>query len=97
MAFTDQVPKPLRTTVWNAVGAVYGVLNAQGTVLYIGRTDGLARRLSEHLADAGQCMHQRGAVSAVAEVIATESERMRREAQLIAEYNPPCNVQHPWH
>jgi predicted GIY-YIG superfamily endonuclease len=72
-------------------------LNAHGTVLYIGRTDDLARRLSEHLSDADQCMHQRGAVSAVAEVIATESERMRREAQLIAEYNPPCNVQHPWH
>lgn len=97
MPFLDQVPKDLRVTRWNAVGAVYGVLNAEGTALYIGRTDGLARRLSEHLADAGQCLHQRGAVSAVAEVIATESERMRREAQLIAEYNPPCNVEHPWH
>jgi predicted GIY-YIG superfamily endonuclease len=93
--FIDQTLRPLRTTRWNAVAAVYGVLNARSQVIYVGQTDNLQRRIVEHLSDYGHCMHPLGATALVADVVPDPIERTRREAALIREYSPPCNVQQP--
>jgi predicted GIY-YIG superfamily endonuclease len=95
LPFVDQSPKPLRTTQWNAVGAVYGVLDAANRVVYVGQTDDLQRRIEEHLADVRHCMHRSGGISGVADVVSDPTERNRRESYLIREYNPSCNVQQP--
>jgi excinuclease UvrABC nuclease subunit len=95
MAFTDDQPKPLGSTTWNPVGAVYGICDHNGRVKYVGQTDNLKRRIAEHLADTRHCMHRHDVTSAVAEVIPNVADRLRREAELIREYLPPCNDQRP--
>lgn len=74
-----------------AVGGVYGILNKDRTVIYVGRTDDLNRRIGEHRNDSRHCMHRYAPVSIVFEPITSEKERIIRERMLIAEYNPPCN------
>ena len=78
---------------WNAVAGVYGVMNAQQQMIYIGQTDDFQRRLAEHIADTTHCMHRYNPRYAFAEVIPQQQVRDVREAQLIAEYAPPCNQQ----
>jgi predicted GIY-YIG superfamily endonuclease len=82
-------------TTWNPVPGVYGIMNASYQMIYIGQTDNFQRRMTEHANDREHCMHRHGPTYACAEVIHDQGERDRREAQLIAEYNPPCNQQHP--
>lgn len=76
---------------WNAVPGVYGITNAQQQMIYIGQTDNLQRRMTEHANDKTHCMHRYGPTYTFAEVIQDPDARSAREAQLIAEYNPPCN------
>lgn len=88
--FLKPLARPIRGA-FETFGAVYGVLDVKGTVLYVGRTDSLKRRIDEHLADRGHCMHRHGAAFVVQEWIATESARQQRERELYDEYQPPCN------
>jgi excinuclease UvrABC nuclease subunit len=88
-------PFPIHLTTWHAVPAVYGILDSAGRVLYVGSTDNLKRRIAEHLADTRHCMHRHDVTSATAEVIPNVADRLRREAELIREYLPPCNDQNP--
>ncbi|VTR93595.1 excinuclease abc subunit c : : GIY-YIG [Gemmata massiliana] len=74
-----------------AVGGVYGILNSARSVIYVGRTEDLSRRIGEHRNNRYHCMHRYDPVSIVFEVITTEKERIIRERTLIAEYGPPCN------
>ena len=77
---------------WNAVPGVYGIMNAQKQMIYIGETDSFKRRMAEHQADGTHCMHRYAPKLVWAEVIkAGEQARRQREQQLIAEYAPPCN------
>lgn len=80
------------TTNWRPVGAVYGILDLVGNMIYVGRTDNLERRMGEHRCDSGHRMHRYMPQFVVVETIPTEAERCRRERQLIAEYNPPGNL-----
>ena len=80
------------STVWNEVPAVYGIMNSEKQMIYIGETDNLKRRMAEHQADGRHCMYRYGPALVWVEVItAGEAARLRRERQLIAEYAPPCN------
>jgi excinuclease UvrABC nuclease subunit len=78
----------------NEVGAVYALVkpmaNKPGwyTVLYVGRTDNLRRRLAEHYNNPPIA----GVTHFFAEVISTERQRVQREAELIAEFQPPGNT-----
>jgi len=79
------------TTNWKEVGGVYGLLDSGGGVIYVGQTNDLKRRMSEHQSDDDHCIHPRGVKSVIVEVIASERERLAREQELIHEYDPPCN------
>jgi excinuclease UvrABC nuclease subunit len=78
-------------TDWREVSAVYGITNAERQVIYIGQTDNLRRRMSEHRGDSKHCMHRYSPKWVVVEVIPNEQQRLWRERQLIDEYDPPCN------
>ena len=81
------------STNWNAVPGVYFIANANGQAIYIGQTDDLRRRMAEHQADTTHCMHRYDPALVWVEVITTgEIDRRLRERQLIAEYQPFCNV-----
>ncbi len=80
------------TTEWAPVPAVYGIMNNRKQMIYIGETDDLKRRMSEHRLNRTHPMHRYAPVLVWAEVItAGETARRQRERQLIAEYAPPCN------
>ncbi len=91
MPFSDATSYDFKSTVWRSVGAVYGIINGQGAIVYVGETDDLKRRIEEHRADQNHCMHRHGASRVRVEVIADGKARLAREQQLIAEYRPPCN------
>ncbi len=92
LPFNNSNYLPFRATNWNGVPAVYGVLNAQRQMIYVGETDDLKRRMAEHIADSSHAMHRYGPAYVLAEVIsAGEQARRLRERQLIAEYRPPAN------
>lgn len=78
---------------WNQVGGVYGITNVDRQMIYIGKTDDFKTRMSELAKDRNDCIHRYRPVFAYAEVIHEERARDNREAQLIAEYHPPCNNQ----
>ena len=83
---------PLTSPIWNEVPAVYGVMDANGRIIYIGETDNIKRRMAEHLADRTHKMHLYRPVSACVEVIRTgQVARLARERALILEYDPPAN------
>jgi predicted GIY-YIG superfamily endonuclease len=90
--FNNSTTYDFKDTTWNPVGAVYGVLSVANTVLYIGQTEDLKRRMDEHRADTVHCMQKRGAAKVIVEVISSEATRLSREKQLITEYSPPCNI-----
>lgn len=93
MPFTDQTTYNFATTNFNAVGAVYGIMNGQKQMIYIGQTDDLKRRMDEHRADRSHCMHGYAPALVIAEVISSgEAARRTREAQLLAEFRTPCNA-----
>ncbi len=70
---------------------VYAVTKLDRSVIYIGRTDNLKRRMAEHCNDRGHCMHRHSPGLIIFEPGANERDRIVRERTLIAEYNPPCN------
>ena len=93
MPFTTEKTYRFRGT-WNDVPGVYGIMNAQKQMIYIGETDSFKRRMKEHQDDSGHCMHPYGPELVWAEVIrGGEPARVARETALISEYGPPCNVQ----
>src|SRR5262245_37309544 len=84
---TNEGPYDFWTTKWNAVPAVYGILNANRQVIYFGETDDLSRRMSEHRSNAWHSMHQYGPVLVVAEVTnGGDAVRVARQNPLIREY-----------
>jgi len=91
MPFSFQEIHNINSTTWNPVPAVYGIMNSQSLIVYIGQTNNLRERLQQHLNDTTHCMHSYQPAQVVAEVISSEQERLNRERELIAEYNPPCN------
>lgn len=78
-------------TIWYEVPGVYGIMNAQQQMIYIGQTDNFKRRMAEHQADGSHDMHRYGPALVWAEVIADQGVRATRERALILEYDPPSN------
>ena len=77
---------------WKATPGVYGIMNSDRQMIYIGETNDFQRRMAEHHADTEHCMHQYGPALVRAEVIeGGEPARKLRESTLIAEYGPVCN------
>ena len=76
---------------WTEVAGVYGVLDESNTVIYIGQTDNLKRRHSEHCKDVDHLMHKNKPTSLIFEFVKDSEMRTRREGELIHEYNPRCN------
>jgi predicted GIY-YIG superfamily endonuclease len=78
-------------TDWNEVAGVYGIMNSQRQMIYVGQTDSFKRRMAEHQADKTHLMHQYAPALVVAEVIANPQVRSARERVLIVEFAPPAN------
>jgi hypothetical protein len=78
----------------NSIGAVYGLFKTDlpfrpdhYTCLYVGQTNDLRTRMLEHYNNPPII----GVTHFFAEAIATEEQRIQREKELIAEFNPPGN------
>lgn len=78
-------------TKWKEVGAVYGILSAEGGIIYIGQTDNLKERMTDHRGNSAHCMHRYLPTWVVVEVIEGEASRLWRERHLIQHFNPLCN------
>jgi excinuclease UvrABC nuclease subunit len=78
---------PLNTQ-FNAVGGVYLILK-QNTVLYVGQTGDLLRRFDAHHKELCWLRHQADRMAVTG--VASESQRLQIEADLIKAYNPTCN------
>lgn len=87
--FTEEVSQAL-----NRVGAVYGLARNSANkfgwseVLYVGQTGDLRERIQFWLKNPPVA----GIAHFFVEVIPNESERLRREAELIAEFRPVGNT-----
>lgn len=91
MPFRDQVNTFTFVGNWNAVAGVYGIMNASKQMIYIGQTGNLAERMSAHQSDRTHRMHRYAPSLVWVERISDEAERIRREHEIIAEYDPPAN------
>ena len=90
MPFTNNDEVPFRGT-WYETAGVYGIMNNQREMVYIGQTDNFKRRMAEHQADQTHPMHRYGPASVLAEIVSDPVPRAARERVLIAEYGPPAN------
>jgi predicted GIY-YIG superfamily endonuclease len=87
-------PHNFQTTAWNPVPAVYVILDAYRRVIYIGETEDLARRMSEHRSNTWHPMYRYGPSLVYVEVTRGGNDaRVLRQNALIREYAPPANVQ----
>lgn len=78
----------------NNIGTVYGLFKTDlpirpdhYTCLYVGQTNDLRTRMLEHYKNPPII----GVTHFFAEAIATDEQRIQREKELIAEFNPPGN------
>ena len=81
-------------TTFNEVGAVYIFTKQENrayTPLYIGQTDNLNRRISNH--EKWPCVRQNGVNSICVLVENNQLSRVAIERDLLATRNPPCNDQ----
>jgi excinuclease UvrABC nuclease subunit len=76
---------------WIEAEGVYGIMNPQWQMIYIGETDNLRKRMREHVYDKAHCINKHNPSLVLVEFTISESTRKNRASQLIAEYNPPCN------
>ncbi len=90
MPFNNNTTYNFNST-WKEIPAVYGILNAQKQLIYVGQTDNLRRRMDEHCCDTQHLMHKYKPAFLIAEIVRDKTLRVNRERQLINEYNPPCN------
>ena len=80
-----------------AVGAVYLITRRERepdggynhTAIYIGETGDLSTRFDDHHKES--CFTQNNANCNCIHLDANEDSRLKKEADLIANYNPPCN------
>lgn len=70
---------------------VYIIVDSQNQAIYIGQTHDLEDRIADYRRDFTHCMHGYGPARILFEQIAGQADRLAREAQLIAQYQPPCN------
>jgi len=74
------------------VGGVYAVLQSESDgVIYVGQTGDLSERFDAH--HKAGCFARYGKRFIGVRVEGTESRRLATEADLIANYRPPCNEQ----
>ncbi len=71
-----------------------GVYGISGTVqmIYVGQSEDIQGRLLQHFNDKSHCIWEYGPYAFHFEkVLGGEDARRKREDELIAEYDPPCN------
>lgn len=91
MPFTNSKRYDFWNTHWKEVGAVYGILDDDGHLVYIGQTDNLRERMADHRSNSSHCIHHHSPTCVVVEVIGDEASRLQRERLLIDYFDPPCN------
>ncbi len=82
---------------FSAVGAVYGITRRQikpdghykHTAIYIGETSALSTRLDGHHKES--CFTEHNANCKCIHLDKNDDSRRKKEADLIDNYNPPCN------
>lgn len=72
-----------------AISGVYGISNA-GEWLYIGSAENIQAALMRHLGEAGTSLAKRLPTGFVYEAC-DQSQRSRRQDELVREYEPVCN------
>ena len=82
-----------RTSSWNSVAGVYVILRdtAGGTVLYVGETEDLKQRLSNHHRQA--CFDRNNWTHLAFLGEGSETQRLQIERDLMDKYQPVCNRQ----
>lgn len=80
-------------TSFKALGGVYLVLKRKPDgsydVIYVGQTGDLSERFEDHHKQG--CFNRNGKTHIAVRVEAVERTRLAIEADLIVNYNPPCN------
>lgn len=73
---------------------IFAKKNAKGywVPVYIGQTDNLQRRLSNH--NEAACVRRNGGTHVHAHLNVIERDRLAEEKDLIQYWKPPCNDQH---
>ncbi len=91
MSFRTSPSYDFWRTEWRSVGAVYGIRDRNGSMIYVGQTDNLQERMDCHRNNLRHCMHGYSPSTVVIEAISDSELRLARERYLISEYDPPCN------
>jgi predicted GIY-YIG superfamily endonuclease len=91
MAFTSKKRYNFSTKKWKKVGAVYGVFDSAGSVIYVGSTGNLKGRMAKHKSNKAHCIHSHGPSTVARELVPDKATRLKRESELIDELHPPCN------
>lgn len=76
---------------WIEAEGVYGIMDLQWQMIFIGETDNLREAMQTHINDKTHCIHKYDPSLVLVEFTTSESHRKNRESQLISEYHPPCN------
>lgn len=84
---------PPRGTRPHPIPAVYLILDKDGTVIYVGKTKDVYRRMDEHVRNRCHLMWSHGAVKVRYGFVYDEEERNLIEKFLIDLYSPVCNQQ----
>ncbi len=90
MPFSGAETYPFLGAKSRAAG-VYGIVDIEGRVIYVGETDDLDRRIRQHQLDVDHKMHRLGPTFVWFEAVPNPFLRFSREQSLIAEYEPPAN------
>lgn len=76
---------------WIEAAGVYGIMNQQWQMIYIGEAENLQEIMLKYLNDKTHCMHQYDPSLVLVEFIISDSDRRNRVRELIVEYSPLCN------
>lgn len=87
---------------WNAVAGCYAFASRRSntlgvsvtTILYIGQTDSLQRRMAEHQSEKWAAAVRSGANMVLAVVVTNEAARLAMEEDLIRLYQPRLNTRY---
>lgn len=72
------------------VSGVYGLISISSRVVYIGQSQDVRRTLLEHLKGDNACINWNSPTEYLYEAVSDDG-RVRREKELIDEYDPSCN------
>ena len=74
------------------IPGVYLILDGSGTILYIGETENINRRMNQFVTNQQHCVWTNGAKNVQYERIGSGQERRARKSFLIGAHSPKCNT-----